>query len=87
MSVLADFYLASKADAAAYDDAQKCAEEDRVQSNRITLLELSMLAAILDGKAWDVDQMEQFEQVLIVEGGERVIHRMSPSATPLPLSP
>lgn len=79
MSVLADFYLSAKQDAAAYDEMQQCAEDDRVQSNRITPLELSMLAAILAGEAWEVSQMKQFERILMVDGGERFIHQVSPA--------
>jgi hypothetical protein len=79
MSVLADFYIADKQSAAAYDDAQECAEDDRVQSKRITPIELSMLAAILEQREWDVDMMDQFAQVLIVDGGERLIHEVSPA--------
>ena len=78
MSVLADLFLASKDSAAAYDETQRCAEDDRVQSNRITPLELSMLLAILERSAWSVDMMDQFEQILIVDGGERLIHQVSP---------
>jgi hypothetical protein len=79
MSVLADFYLAAKDAAAAYDEMQQCAEDDRVQSNRITPFELSMLMAILERKAWHVDLMDQFEQILIVDGGERLIHQVAPA--------
>lgn len=50
MSILADFYIADGKSATAYDEAQQGADEDRVQSSRITPLELSMLAAILEKK-------------------------------------
>jgi hypothetical protein len=79
MGLLADFYIAAKEDAAAYDEDQSCAEDDRVQTKRITPLELSTLAAILEGKQWDIDMMDQFEQVLVVDGGERVIHQVPPA--------
>lgn len=79
MSVLADFYIADRGSAPNYDEAQECDDADRVQSNRITPFELSMLVAILEKKKWDATMMDQFSQVLIVDGGERLIHEVSPA--------
>lgn len=79
MSVLADFFVAKKSEAAAYDDEQACAEEDRVQSSGLTPLELSMLLAALEGREWDGGELHLFEQILLVDGGERIIHQVAPA--------
>jgi hypothetical protein len=73
MSVLTDFYLADPQYAKDYDDDQQCAEIDRAQYKGITPLEVSKLLAIVQTKAWAISMMDEFPQVLIVDGGERLI--------------
>lgn len=70
MGLLADFYIAEKANAALYSETQECDEADRVQSGDITTLQLSMLAAVLEGREWQVEMMDAFEQILVDGDGE-----------------
>jgi hypothetical protein len=76
MSVLANIYVASEANAADYD-----ADPTRFQANsaswkRFTILELSMLWALLQGREWDVDLMDPFTNLLMRDGGARMIARL-----------
>ena len=76
MSVLTDFYLADPAQAKDYDVDQQCLEVDRAQYKGMTPLELSTLSAIIQKKEWDVAMMDEFPEVLIVDGGERLIYEI-----------
>ena len=80
MSVLTDFYLAEPSRAKDYDVDQQCLEIDRAQYKGMTPLELSTLSAIIQKKEWDAAMMDEFPEVLIVDGGERLIYEI-PSAT------
>ena len=76
MSVLSDFYLADPQHSKDYNIDQKCPEIDRAQYKGMTPLELSMLWAITEKKEWDVAMMDEFPEVLIVDGGERLIFQV-----------
>ncbi len=83
MGVLTDFYLADPATAKDYNDDQTCLEIDRAQYKGITPLELSTLAAIIRNKQWDVSMMREFPNILVVDGGERLIYEISGTAVQL----
>jgi hypothetical protein len=80
MSVLTDLYLAEPKHAKDYDVGQKCPEVDRAQYKGITTLELSTLWAIIQKKEWDVAMMDEFPQIMIVDGGQRLIFEIPHSA-------
>jgi hypothetical protein len=80
MSVLSDFYLAEAQQAKNYDVNQQCDEIDRAQYRGMTPLELSTLWAITQKKEWDVAMMDQFPEVLIVDGGQRLIYQVPGAA-------
>src|SRR4051812_14725344 len=80
MSVLSDFYLAEPQHAKNYDVDQKCPEIDRAQYKGMTPLELSTLLAITQKKAWDLAMMDEFPEVLIVDGGQRLIYQVPTAA-------
>jgi hypothetical protein len=80
MSVLSDFYLAEAQHAKSYDVNQQCAEIDRAQCKGMTPFELSLLWAITQKEEWDVAMMDQFPEVLIVDGGQRLIFQVPGAA-------
>ena len=73
MGVLADVYLATPEGALAYDENPRPFSEVTVSAKGIMDLELSMLWAIYRGVAWDVEMLKDFRQLLIRDGGERII--------------
>ena len=81
MGLIADFYIATEADAPSYDASQSLPAVDRAEYTGITPLELSTLLAICQGRDWDVDMMDEFECVLERNGGERLIHRIPAALT------
>jgi hypothetical protein len=76
MGVLADLYIASDDQEAVKYDASPDAFGDRRQYRNFTALELSTLWAIMQGTEWDVVLMDQFPELLGVEDGERLVHRL-----------
>ena len=80
MSVLSDLYLAEPRHAKAYDFNQKCPEIDRAQYKGMTPLELSTLWAITLKKEWDVAMMDEFPEILVVDGGQRLIYQVPAAA-------
>lgn len=50
MSVLADFFLSTDADAPSYDGSNSLPVEDRVEGASLGVLELSTLWAIVEGR-------------------------------------
>lgn len=72
---LADFYVATAEDAAAYDDSTEKFTES-AQYKRVSPLELSMLWAIMRGVDWDVSLMDEFSCVFQKDDGERLIHKL-----------
>jgi len=80
MSVLSDFYLAEPQHAKSYDVDQKCPEIDRAQYKGMTPLELSMLWAITQQKEWDVAMMDEFPEILVVDGGQRLTYQVPQAA-------
>ena len=75
MGVLADFYVSTEAEAPLYDERQELPETDVASYNMVTPLELSMLWAILQGREWQVEMLNEFQCLLQRDGGERLIHR------------
>src|SRR5438094_9953650 len=75
MSVLADIYISSAAEALKYDSAPDQFAE-RAQYEGFTPLELSILWSIMRGIEWDESSLDEFECLLEKDGGERLIHRV-----------
>src|SRR5882672_288942 len=76
MSVIADFYVSAADHAIVYDNPDEQATFLRARHNGITPLEVSTLWAAINGRAWDVAIMEEFECVLERDRGERLIHQL-----------
>ncbi|HEV2294708.1 MAG TPA: hypothetical protein VGR35_12715 [Tepidisphaeraceae bacterium] len=76
MGVLADIYVASRNEAAEYDADPKRFAAEAASWKLFTELELSILWALLQGREWDVELMDRFENVLTKDGGERMITRL-----------
>jgi hypothetical protein len=76
MSILADIYVASEANASEYDGDPARFKAESASWKRFTILELSMLWALLQGREWDVDLLDSFTNVLMRDGGERMIARL-----------
>lgn len=76
MGVLADIYVASEANAADYDSDPARFRSESGSWKRFTILELSMLWAFLQCHEWNVDLMDSFTNVLLRDGGERMIFRL-----------
>jgi hypothetical protein len=76
MGVLAELYIASDDQQALKYDASPDVFADRRQYRSFTALELSTLWAIMQGTEWDVELLDAFPTLLVVDGGERLIHRL-----------
>lgn len=76
MGLLAELYIASDDQQALKYDASPDISPDRRQYRGFTALELSTLWAIMQGTAWDVALMDEFPELLGVESGERLVHRL-----------
>jgi len=76
MAVLADLYIARDDQEAVKYDATPDAFGDRKRYRNFTALELSTLWAIMQGTKWDVVLIDQFPELLGVEDGERLVHRL-----------
>jgi hypothetical protein len=79
MSVLADIYISRDEDAAEYDAKRERPAVDPAGYKNITPLELSTLWAIIRGVQWDIGLVTEFRCVLVVDGGERLIHKLPPA--------
>jgi hypothetical protein len=75
MGVLADIYISRDDEAVKYDAAPEQFPE-RVQYKSITPLELSTLWSIMRGVESDVESMNEFPCLLVIDGGEQLIHRL-----------
>jgi|SRR5208282_2170450 len=73
MGVLTDVYLATPETALAYDQNPGPFAEVTVSAKGVMDLELSMLWAIYRGVPWDVQMLKDFRQLLVRDGGERLI--------------
>ncbi len=80
MSALSDFYLADPQHAKDYDVDQKCPDIDRAQYKGMTPLELSILWAITQKKEWADSMMDEFSEILVVDGGQRLIYQVPTAA-------
>ena len=76
MGVLAEIYIASDDQQALKYDTSPDVFADRRQYRSFTALELSTLWSIMQGAAWDVALMDAFPALLVVDGGERLVHRI-----------
>lgn len=76
MGVLAEVYIASDDQQALKYDVTPDVFADRKQYRSFTALELSTLWAIMQGTDWDVELMDAFPELLGVDGGERLVHRL-----------
>lgn len=76
MGLLADLYISTDNEAPLYDTSESFPEADRVESKSFTTLELSILWAILQGREWDVDMLDEFQCIVIENDGEQLIHRL-----------
>ena len=76
MGILAELYVASDDQQALKYDASPDIFAHRRQYQRFTALELSNLWAIMQGTEWDVVLMDAFPALLVVDGGERLVHRL-----------
>ena len=75
MSVLATFYLSNDDDAPNFD-AEPGRFLDRVDSNGVSLVELSLLWTVMRDKPWDVESLNEFPCLLDRDDGERLIHKL-----------
>jgi hypothetical protein len=73
MGILTDIYIASPSTAVAFDADRKPFREVTLSAKGITDLELSTLWAVYRGEEWDVKLLEDFEQLLFRDGGERLV--------------
>jgi hypothetical protein len=62
MSILSDIFLATPAEAPAYDGSVSSIE--RLQTKSLTPLELSLLRALLSGEEWEVSRINEFSEVV-----------------------
>jgi hypothetical protein len=76
MGVLAELYVANDDQQALQYDASPDVFADRRPYRSFTALELSTLWSIMQGAEWDVALMDEFPALLVVNGGERLIHRL-----------
>jgi hypothetical protein len=75
MGVLADIYVSrDDQQAVQYDSAPESFPE-REQFTNFTVLEISTLWAAIRDTAWDVASLDDFSNLLVIDGGERTIHR------------
>lgn len=79
MGVSAELYVSGNDQEAAQYDLHPESFPDCERYRGFTDLELSTLWAKLRGTPWDVALMDEFPNILLVDGGERSIHRL-PSA-------
>lgn len=78
MSLLAEIYISSDDEAVAYDTTPERFAE-RAEYKSFTPLELSTLWAIIRGTEWDGDMLDEFQCLLEIDGGERLIHSLPPA--------
>ncbi len=76
MSVVADIYVSTPQRAAEYDGDPNLFQNESASWKQFTSLELSILWSLLQGREWDVAMMDRFEEVLVVDDGDRIITRM-----------
>lgn len=76
MGVLAELYIADGDQQALEYDAHPDVFAEKRQYRNFTALELSTLWAITQGAAWDVALLDEFPELLVVDGGERLVHRL-----------
>jgi len=76
MGLLAEIYIASDDQEALRYDVTPDVFRDRKQYKNFTVLELSTLWAIMQGTAWSVGVLNEFPTLLVVGGGERLVHRL-----------
>lgn len=76
MGILAELYVANDDQQALKYDATPDIFSHRRQYGRFTALELSTLWAIMQGTEWDLVLMDAFPALLVVDGGERLVHRL-----------
>jgi hypothetical protein len=75
MSLRADIYVAHSGEALRYNAVPE-QFADRAAHEGYTVLELSILWAIIRGTEWDEASLDEFECLLDKDGGERLIHRL-----------
>lgn len=75
MALLSDLYIAYPDQAARYDADPSLPDAERAQFNGLTCEEFSQLWAVLEPSPWTSRHAEEFECVLTVGGGERLVHR------------
>jgi hypothetical protein len=79
MSVMAELFVCGSDSEAKRYDTSPNSFRDREQYRNFTPLELSILWADMRGITWDAELMNDFPAVLIIDGGERTIHRLPDS--------
>ena len=80
MSFISDLYIAEPAHATSYDIDQNYPKVDCAQFKGLTSLELSTLWAITLKQEWDEAMMDTFPEVLVVDGGQRLIYQFPTAA-------
>ena len=78
MALLADFYVSRESRADGYD-SNPDAYSYRASHKNLTPLEVSTLWAIVSGREWTLELMDEFQNVLMKDDGERLIHRFPPT--------
>ena len=76
MGVLADIYVSRDDKEAITYDTTPDAFVDRRQFGNFTMLELSILWAIMRRVEWHVAMLDEFPELLEQDGGERSINRL-----------
>ncbi len=78
MGVLADFIVATEADASEYDGSAKIPDSHRAQHKRLTEVELGTLYHITQGKPVDDDTLYDFNVIRVVDDGEQLTTELLP---------
>src|ERR1051326_628360 len=78
MSVLSDFYIAKPEDAVRYDTERNLPDSQRAEFKGLTYEEVANLWAILQRTEPTPEHANAFESVLVIDRGERLIHRFPP---------
>ena len=79
MSLLSDLYISSPESALSYDTTRSLPRSERAEFNGLTFEEFSRLWAILKQDQWTSEHSNEFECILEVDGGQRLIHRFPTS--------
>jgi hypothetical protein len=76
MSILADFFIADGALAAALEDTSKIDPSDKLQARRLTPLEVGYLYQVALGRRPEYDGKLGFETIKVLNDGEQITTKL-----------